>query len=154
MSKLKVLDGATHEIVMQREFDAPRHLVIRAMSTPALIRRWYGGVRAEVLEVDVDYRVGGSYRYVFQPHGGEPCQFTGTYREISDDRVVFTERFNDLPEESVVTTTLTETGGKTTLHLVISFSSAAIRDMVAGTGMAEGAGESYDKLEELLATLA
>jgi uncharacterized protein YndB with AHSA1/START domain len=153
MSKLQVLDGAPNEIVMSRVFDAPRHLVIRAMSTPALIKRWYGGVRAEVLSAEIDYRVGGTYRYVFRPHGGETFQFTGVYREISDARVVFTERFNDMPEESLVTTTLTEAHGKTTLHMVIAFSSAAIRDMVAGTGMAEGAGESYDKLDELLATL-
>jgi uncharacterized protein YndB with AHSA1/START domain len=154
MSKLKVLTGAPNEIVMQREFNAPRHLVIKAMTTPELVKRWLGGVRTEVLSAAIDYRVGGSYRYVFRPHGGSEFTFTGTYREISDERVVHSERFNDeANHEAIVTTTMTETGGVTTLHMVIAFASQAVRDMVAGTGMADGAGESYDELEKLLATL-
>jgi uncharacterized protein YndB with AHSA1/START domain len=153
MSKLKVLTGAPNEIVLQREFNAPRRLVIQAMTTPELVKRWLGGVRTEVLSAEIDYRVGGGYRYVFRPHGGSEFTFTGTYREISDQRVVHSERFNDDPNEAIVTSTMTETGGKTTLHMVIAFPSQAVRDMVAGTGMADGAGESYDELDKLLATL-
>ena len=153
MSKLKVLPGAPNEIIMQREFDAPRRLVLQAMTTPELIKRWLGGVRATVVTAELDYRVGGRYRNVFRLPDGHEFQFSGVYREISDDRLVHTEKFDDHPAESVVTITLTESGGKTTLHMVIAFESQEIRDMVAGTGMAEGAGESYDKLDELLASL-
>lgn len=153
MSKLKLLPGAPNEIVMEREFDAPRRLVVKAMSTPALIKRWLGGVRAQVLSAEVDFRVGGSYRYEFRPEGAPDFTFTGVYREITDDRIVHTEKFNDFPSESVVTITMTERAGKTTLLMVSAFESAEIRDMVLGTGMADGAGESYDKLDELLASL-
>jgi uncharacterized protein YndB with AHSA1/START domain len=153
MSKLKLLTGAPNEIVMERAFNAPRHLVIQAMTTPALIKRWLGGKRAEVVSAEIDYRVGGSYRYVFRPHGAPEFSFTGVYREISEQRVVHSERFNDDPNEALVTNTLTESGGVTTLHIVIAFPSPIVRDMVVGTGMADGAGESYDELEKLLATL-
>jgi len=153
MSKLTLIDGAPNEIIMEREFDAPRKLVVQAMTSPALIKRWLGGVRATVVTAEVDLRVGGSYRYVFElPHGGQ-FSFTGVYREIGDDRVVHSERFNDDPRESVVTTTWTERHGKTTLRVVIAFESKDVRDMVLGTGMADGAGESYDKLEQLVANL-
>jgi uncharacterized protein YndB with AHSA1/START domain len=153
MNKLKLLPGAPHEIVMQREFNAPRHLVIKAMTEPALIKRWLGGVRTTVVTAEVDYRVGGGYRYVFRLPDGNEFTFTGVYREISDERVVHSEKLDDNPAESVVTNTLTEADGKTTVHMVISFDSAEVREMVFSTGMADGAGESYDKLDELLAQL-
>jgi uncharacterized protein YndB with AHSA1/START domain len=151
MTKLKILPGAPNEIVMQRVFDAPRHLVIQAMTTPALIKRWLGGIRTVVTTAEIDYRVGGQYRYVFRLPDGHEFSFAGVYREVSDERTVYSERFDDNPDEAVVTTTLTEADGKTTLHLVMTFPTQALRDQVAGTGMADGAGESYDKLDELLA---
>jgi uncharacterized protein YndB with AHSA1/START domain len=153
MSKLKVLTGAPNEIIMQREFNAPRHLVIKAMTTPELIKRWLGGVRTTVTVAEIDYRVGGSYRYVFRLPDGNEFTFTGVYREVSDERNVHSEKFNDNPNESLVTNTLTEANGKTTIHMVVAFESKEVRDMVFSTGMAEGAGESYDKLDELLAQL-
>lgn len=153
MSKLKVLTGAPNEIVLEREFDAPRHLVVRAMTSPELIKKWLGGVRAEVVVAEHDLRVGGTYKHVFKLPDGHTFQFTGVYREVTDQRIVFTEKFDDNPAESVVTMTLTEAVGRTKLHMVIAFDTQEIRDMVAATGMAEGAGESYDKLDELLPTL-
>jgi uncharacterized protein YndB with AHSA1/START domain len=153
MTKLKLLPGAPNEIIMERELDAPRRLVIQAMTTPELIKRWLGGVRATVVTAEIDLRVGGRYRNVFRLPNGHEFTFSGVYREITDDRIVHSEKFDDNPSESLVTTTLTETSGKTKLHMVIAFESQEVRDMVARTGMADGAGESYDKLDELLATL-
>jgi uncharacterized protein YndB with AHSA1/START domain len=153
MTKLTLLPGAPNEIIMTRELHAPRALVVQAMTTPELIKRWLGGVRAEVLSVEVDLRVGGRYRYVLRNRKGSEFAFGGVYREISDDRVVQTEKFDDYPGESTVTTTWTEAGGKTTLRIVVAFESAQIRDLVMGTGMADGAGESYDQLDAVLAGL-
>jgi uncharacterized protein YndB with AHSA1/START domain len=123
------------------------------MTTPELIKRWLGGVRCTVVTAELDRRVGGRYRNVFRLPDGSEFTFSGVYREISDDRLVHTEAFNDQPGEAVVTITLTETSGKTTMHMVMAFPSQEVRDMVAATGMAEGAGESYDKLDEVLASL-
>ena len=153
MSKLKLLPGAPNEIVWERVFDAPRHLVVQAMTTPELIKRWLGGVRATVLSVEVDARVGGRYRYVLRATNGHEFAFGGVFRELGEARVVQTEKFDDYPNESVVTTTLTEHAGKTTLHIVVAFESPEIRDIVMRTGMADGAGESYDALDAVLAGL-
>jgi uncharacterized protein YndB with AHSA1/START domain len=138
---------------MSRTFDAPRRLVVKAMTTPELIKRWLGGVRATVLSAEVDFRVGGKYRYVLRPHKGPDFGFGGVYREIGDERVVHTEAFDGYPGESLVTSTFTEEGGKTTLHVVVRFESQQIRDVVIATGMTNGAGESYDALETLVASL-
>jgi len=153
MSKLKVLDGAPSEIVMERLFDAPRALVLRAMRESELIQRWSGGKRAIVTAAENDLKVGGRYRTAYRTHDGFEFAFTGAYREVSDERVVHTESMEGTPGESVITTTLTEANGKTTMHLVMVFPDAATRDYVFGTGMAEGADESYDVLQALIATL-
>lgn len=153
MNELKILDGAPNEIVLERTFDAPRKLVVRAMTSPALIERWLGGKRAKMVAVEVDLRVGGSYRYRFRTHEGHEFQFTGVYREVSEERVVHTEQMDDNPSAALVTTTFTEKAGRTTMRVVMSFESPAVRDMVAATGMAEGAGESYDVLATVLTNL-
>ncbi len=153
MSKLQLDIDVPNQIKMTRAFNAPRRLVHKAMMTPELIKRWMGGTRSTVLSVEVDPRVGGTYRHVFRASNGYEFAFSGVYSEVSEDRVVHTERFNDDPNEAVVTTTLVEVGGTTTLTIVIAFPSQEIRDAVLATGMADGAGESYDHLEQLLATL-
>lgn len=152
-SKLKVTTEVPNEIRMERTFGAPRRLVIQAMSTPELIKRWLGGVRATVISVDVDFRVGGKYRYVLRPHKGPEFGFGGTYREITDELIVFNESFDGYPGESLVTSTFVERDGTTTMTVVVRFESQAVRDAVLATGMANGAGESYDALAAVIATL-
>lgn len=150
-NKLVVNTDVPNEIHMTRVFDAPRHLVIEAMTKPELIKRWLGGKRATVTHAECDLRVGGSYKWVFLLPDGNSFYFTGTFREVSPDRVVHNERFNDDPNESLVTTTYSERDGKTTVKLVIRFETPAVRDMVLATGMADGAAETYDSLDALLA---
>jgi uncharacterized protein YndB with AHSA1/START domain len=142
-----------NEIHMTRTFAAPRHLVLRAMREPELMTRWMGGARARVASIEIDYRVGGGYRIVYEPKGRARFSFSGDYQEISDERVVHTERMDGAPGEALVTITLVERGGETVMDLVMRFPSQAIRDMVVATGMADGAGESYDELDRLLASL-
>ena len=103
--------------------------------------------------VDLDLRVGGRYRYLFRRPDGVEFALGGVYQEIADDRIVQTQAMEGAPGEAVVTTTWVERDGKTTMTVVMRFDSQGVRDMVAATGMAEGAGESYDMLEQLLATL-
>jgi len=153
MKKLKLITGAANEIIMEREFAAPRALVHRAMTEPALIKRWLGNECSAVIDVQVDLRVGGSYRHVFRRPDGVEFTFTGIYKELGVERTVHTERFNDMPGEAVVTTTLTESDGITTMLMIERFESAQVRDFVLSTGMADGAGLSYDNLERLLSEL-
>jgi uncharacterized protein YndB with AHSA1/START domain len=153
MSKLKVTTDIPNEIHMTRVFDAPRHLVIRAMTSPELLKRWLGAQRATLVTAEVDLRIGGKYRYEYQLPNGGKFAFVGTFRELSPERIVHTESFEGQPGESLCTTTYVEDGGKTTMTLVIRFESQALRDRVLATGMADGASESYDELETLLTSL-
>jgi uncharacterized protein YndB with AHSA1/START domain len=153
MTKLQVTTEVPTDIKMTRTFDAPRRLVLRAMTEPALIMKWLGNSFSPIVSADVDFRVGGGYRYVFRRPDGVEFSFTGVYREIAEDRVVHSERFNDMPEAATITTTWIEHGGKTTMTVVMRFSSQAVRDMVVATGMETGAAESYDNLAALVATL-
>ena len=148
--KLKVTTDVPTEIHMTRTFDAPRHLVREAMTKPELVKKWMGNSRSPITSVESDVRPGGRYRYVFQLPDGSTFAIVGVYREISDERIVHTESMEGMPGESVVTTTLTEAEGRTTLKIVMSFPTREIRDMVVKTGMADGAAESYDNLEALL----
>jgi uncharacterized protein YndB with AHSA1/START domain len=152
-SKLKVETDVPNEVAMTRVFDAPRRLVMKAMMTPELIKQWLGGKRAEVPTAEFDARVGGRYKFVFKQPNGSGFQFSGVVQELSEDRVVYTQQFNDDPGTALVTTTFAEAGGKTTMRVVVRFESQALRDMVLQTGMTEGAGETYDYLEALVKTL-
>lgn len=153
MSDFNVTTPSPLEIKMTRTFQAPLRIVRRAMTEPALVKKWLGGKRATVVNVENDLRVGGSYLQQFKNRDGSEFSFTGVYSEVSDERIVHTELFNGQPPPAVVTTTLVEDGGKTTMTVVMRFDSQEIRDMVIGTGMADGAGESYDALAALLPSL-
>ena len=80
------------QILITREFDAPRDLVYKAWTTPELVRRWWHAKRGEVTVCEIDLRVGGRWRYVMRtPDGGEHG-FSGEYREITPpERLVYTK---------------------------------------------------------------
>jgi uncharacterized protein YndB with AHSA1/START domain len=152
----KVTTQSEQEIRMTRLFDAPRHLVFEAMTKPEHVKRWWGrlGEGYSVPVCEIDFRVGGKWRFVNRHPEGEAA-FYGEYREIAPPgRVVFTEIFEQFPDSvSVVTAVLTEEGGKTRLTATVRYPSLEVRDMVLASGMANGAGISYDRLEDVLADL-
>ena len=87
------------QIVITREFDAPRHLVYRAYTTPDLVKRWFHAKRGTVTIADIDLRVGGTWRYVMVTDSGEEVGFHGEYREpVADERIVTTEVYEGVPE--------------------------------------------------------
>jgi len=144
------------EIRLTRLFDAPRHLVFEAMTKPEHVKRWWGGLGEgySVPVCEIDLRPGGAWRFVNRHPKGEAV-FYGVYREIAaPERLVFTEIFAPFPDvESVVTTLLTEENGKTRLTVTALYPSVDVRDMVINTGMARGAGLSYEQLEDLVREL-
>ncbi len=144
------------EVTITRLFDAPPELVYEAMTRTEHVRRWWGclGEGYSVIVCEIDLRVGGKWRFVNRhPHG--EAAFHGEYLELDPpDRTVHTEIFEDFPDSvSTVTTTYAREGGKTRVTAVIAYESGEVREMVLGTGMAHGAGLSYDRLEDLLAEL-
>ena len=152
----KTTTPSDREIVLTRLFDAPRRLVFDAMTRPEHVRRWWGlcDDRYSVTVCDIDLRPGGAWRWVGRGPQGE-FAFHGVYREIAPpDRLVFTEIYDPFPDvESVVTQVLTEEGGKTRLTVTALYPSLEVRDSVLKTGMAGGAGISYDRLEDLVREL-
>jgi len=152
----KTTTPSDREIVMTRLFDAPRDLVFEAMSRPEHVRRWWGLLdeRYSVPVCEIDFRVGGAWRFVSRGPQGE-AGFHGIYREIdAPERIVFTEIFDPFPDvESVVTSVLKEENGKTRFTVTCLYPSLEVRNMVLGTGMEGGAAISYDRLEEVAAGL-
>ncbi|HET9370488.1 MAG TPA: SRPBCC family protein [Vicinamibacterales bacterium] len=144
------------EIALTRLFDAPKHLVFEALTRPEHVRRWWGILdeRYSVVECDIDLRPGGKWRFVGKHPGGTMC-FYGVYREIAPPhRLVFTEIYEPFPHvESVVTTVLTTEQGKTRMTVTALYPSQDVRDGVLQSGMEHGAAKSYDKLEEVAASL-
>jgi uncharacterized protein YndB with AHSA1/START domain len=152
----KVTTPSDHEIQMTRLFNAPRHLVFEAMTKPEHVKQWWGrlGEGYSVPVCEIDLRVGGAWRFVNRHPKGEAA-FHGEYREIAPpSRLVFTEIFEQFPDSvSVVTTEFTDEGGKTRMTATVRYPSPDVREMVLKSGMSQGAGISYDRLEDLVAAL-
>jgi uncharacterized protein YndB with AHSA1/START domain len=138
------------QILITREFDAPRRLVYKAWTTPELIRRWWSARRGDVTVADVDLRVGGMWRWVMVAEGGFEVAFHGTYRElVPDERIVCTEVYEGMPEgEALNTLTLTERDGRTTMTLLVQHTSQEYRDAHINSGMEAGMQDAMDLLEQ------
>jgi uncharacterized protein YndB with AHSA1/START domain len=145
------------QILIVREFDAPRHLVYKAWTTPELIKRWWSGKRGSVTIAEVDLRVGGTWRYVMSANEGFEVAFHGEFREIvENERLVNTEVYEGAPAEGeppLNIVTVTEEDGRTTLELLVQCPSKEVRDAIMSSGMEGGLQEQMEILDELLPTL-
>ena len=155
MTKLNVIaEPGKHDIVITRDFNAPRELVFKALTDPALVPQWWGprGVTTVVDKMEV--KPGGVWRYVQRDPNGE-YGFRGVYHSVTaPEQLIFTFEFEGMPGHVMLeTVTLEEHDGKTTLKDLSVFQSIADRDGMIASGMEGGASESWDRLEELLPTL-
>ena len=143
------------QIIITREFDAPRDLVFRAHTDPELLAQWLGP-RDLTMTVDhYDVRDGGKWRYVSKDAAGSEYGFHGVFHGTpSPDGIVQTFEFEGVPGHvSLDTLTLKERDGKTLLRSVSSFQSVEDRDAMAASDMERGVRDSGERLEELLAKL-
>jgi len=153
---LKVETRGDREIVMTRVFDAPRELVFKALTTPELLKRWFGPHGWTLTECEVDLRVGGAWRFLSKGPDGRTMGMRGVYREIvPPERIQYTESFDEWAEQgsALITTTLAERDGRTTLTCISLAPSREVRDAVIRTGMEHGAAETYDRLADTLHSL-
>jgi uncharacterized protein YndB with AHSA1/START domain len=151
----KVTLPADDQLVITREFDAPKHLVYKAYTTPELVRRWWSGERGEMTTCEIDLRVGGTWRYVMIAHGDFEVAFHGEYREIvPNERIVMTEVYEGMPDaEAVDHITFTEEDGRTTLTMLVQHRNQEERDAHLNSGMEAGMQESMDRLEQVAISL-
>jgi uncharacterized protein YndB with AHSA1/START domain len=147
------------QILITREFDAPRHLVFRALTTPDLVRRWWHANCGEMTVCEIDLRVGGKWRYMMVTRDGSEVGFHGEYLEIvPEERIVTTEVYEGLPEgvsdeeaATVKTLTLTEADGRTTVSILVQATSKVSRDAIIESGMETGLQVALDLLEQVAA---
>ncbi len=143
------------QILITREFGAPKHLVYKAWTTPELVKRWWSADMGETTVAEIDLRVGGRWRYAMVADGGFEVGFHGEYREIvPNERIVSTEVYEGMPEgESLNTATFTEVGGRTTLTILVQHQSREHRDAHLNSGMETGMQKALDFLEQVARSL-
>jgi uncharacterized protein YndB with AHSA1/START domain len=152
---------ADDQILITREFDAPRNLVYKAWTTPELVKRWWGAKRGEVTVAEIDLRVGGKWRYVGVTPDGTEVGFHGEYREIvPNERIVSTEVYEGVPQPeegpelgTVNTATFAETDRRTRLTILVEAPSKDVRDAIIESGMEAGMQDALDLLEEVAASI-
>ncbi len=148
------------QILIVREFDAPKHLVYEAWTTPELVRRWWCGERGEMTVAEIDLRVGGKWRYaMIASSTGEEVAFHGEYKKIvPNERLVSTEAYEGIPDPdanaALNTLTLTEVDGRTRLEVLVEHPTQEGRDMHIQSGMEGGMQEALDRLERVAVSLA
>jgi len=156
--ELQITTPSDREIAMTRVFDAPREMVFDAWTKPELLKRWLGARPPWYMAVcEIDLKVGGAYRYVWRKDNGTEMGMGGVYREIArPERIVCTEVFDDkwYEGEALDTIVMTEQDGRTTCTMTVLYDSKEVRDSIVQSPMASGVAESYDRLDELLASTA
>jgi uncharacterized protein YndB with AHSA1/START domain len=147
---------ADTQILITREFDAPKELVYKAYTTPELVERWWTAGRGDMTVCEIDLRVGGRWRYVMEAEGFGEVAFHGEYREIiPNERLVSTEVFEGAPDAAALDTlTLTEKDGRTRLTVLVEHKSKENRDAHLQSGMEDGLQDAYDRLEKVAVELA
>ena len=152
----KVTLPTDDQILITREFDAPKHLVYQAYTTPELVKRWWHANRGVVTVADIDLRVGGSWRFVALADDGSEVGFHGEYRElVPNERIVSTEIYEGVPggEGTVNTATFSESDGRTTLTILVEAPSKEIRDAIIESGMEDGLQDALDLLEQVAVSI-
>jgi len=152
-STLTITTPTDREVLLTRVFDAPATLVFDALTQPEWLKRWYGPTGWLLVVCEIDLRVGGAWHFVSRRPDGKQIGQLGVYREIvKPERIVNTEQWEDWDAgETLVTTVLTERGGKTRFQSTILFPSQEVRDTVLKAGLEHGAEDEYNRLAEALA---
>ena len=154
----KVTTPTDDEIRMTRLFDAPRHLVYKAWTTPELVKRWWHANRGQVTIAEIDLQVGGTWRYVSVTESGMEVAFHGEYREIvPNERLVSSEVYEGIPDAeqhaALNTLTLTERDGRTLLTVLVEHPTREGRDAHINSGMEPGMQDALDLLEQVAVSL-
>jgi uncharacterized protein YndB with AHSA1/START domain len=137
------------EIVITREFAAPRARVFDAWTKRDQLMRWYGCAEMIVASCEMDVREGGTYRIVTRMPDGSEHAHSGVYKTVDRPaRLVFVERYEPVPgSDHEVALSFTEAGGVTTMTMRRTYPTAAGRDGHLASGMARGLEATFARLE-------
>jgi uncharacterized protein YndB with AHSA1/START domain len=155
MTEMTLKPRGDREIVVVRAFNAPRDLVFEAFTKPELVKRWMLGTEGWSMPVcTIDFRAGGRGRYEWKsPDGQHGMALSTEFIEIvRPERIVHKEVLDGTPQpvEAEITSTFTETSGRTTLTMVIRYPSAEVRDFMLKSGMEHGMALSFQRLATIL----
>ena len=144
------------QIIIEREFDAPREFLLRAWTDPDLVVQWLGPRNLKMTIDRYDARDGGTWRYVHTDPDGNEYGFHGVFHgDPSTDGMVQTFEFEGMPGHvSMDTLTFEERDGKTLVRSNSVFQTVEARDGMAQSGMEEGVTQGYERLDELIAKMA
>lgn len=154
MKKMNMsVEPGKQEVVITREFDAPRALVFKAFTDPNAVSKWWGPRDLSTKVDKMEVRPGGIWRFINRDAGGDEFGFHGVYHSVqAPERLVYTFEFEGTPGHVILeTVTFQEHDGKTKLIDQSVYQSVEDRDGMVASGMESGAAESMDRLEELLA---
>jgi uncharacterized protein YndB with AHSA1/START domain len=140
------------EIVLARTFPAPRRLVFDAFTRPELLRQWHGARGWHLVICEIDLRPGGSWRFVSRGPDGVELGHGGVYHEVvAPGRLVQSEVYDGWDAgEALVTVVFDEGDGRTAMTTTMRYPSREARDSMLRTPMRRGAGEAYDRLDDVL----
>jgi uncharacterized protein YndB with AHSA1/START domain len=144
-------------LIIERDFDAPRQKVFKAMTTKKLVEKWWVGPGYDVRVETLDARSGGAWKFIQTDQSGQEFSFHGVYHLVSPELIIQTTEFDGLPEPGHVGMDKLELkdlgNGKTKLISTGSFSSVSDRDALIQSGMEAGMQSTFDKLDEILQTM-
>lgn len=152
-----VVESEKKQFTMSRVFSVPRAKVWSIVSDPELIPKWWGPAKYTTVVEEMDFKVGGKWRYAQSDAEGNSFAFYGEYKEIEEpERVVYTFEFSGYPgHPSTDHITLEELpDGKTRITVVTIFGTVEDLEGMVGAGMEDGATESWNRLEELAKSAA
>ncbi len=152
IDNLTVTTPSDLEIVMTRDFDAPRAQVYDAFTRPELLRRWYGPAGWSLVVCETDLRPGGLWRFVQQRPDGSRMGTHGAYHAlVPPERFVHDRRYDDFPGSSVISNLFSEQDGRTTVAVTTVYDSADVRDGVLRSGFEHFYVAAFARLDLMLA---
>lgn len=145
-------------IIMTRSFNAPRQLVYEAHTSCEHVSRWWGPRSTSFVSCEMDFVEGGAWRFVLRDAEGNDQPFKGDFKQIQPPELLTWTFVYDVPpyneEQAVETIAFSEQDGTTTITVTSVASSLESRNAMMASGMAQGAAETYDRLEEYASTLS
>jgi len=150
-----VIEPGKQEIIITRDFDAPRELVFKAFTDPKLVSQWLGPREYSTTVDKMEARPGGLWRFVQRNEKGDEFAFHGVHHDVvAPERIVATFEFEGVPGHVLLqTVTFEPLGQKTRLHEQLLFQSVADRDGMVASGMQRGSDDSMDRMAEVLENL-